>query len=168
MKRCLAILACTSLFFVTTELLAKGKTVKVVVAGGDLAKPVEITDPNTLADFQVWSGPGTSSNQAQAFIVDWSRGAIKELPSGLTQYEVSFYVDEPEERIAYIVLYAFDPTTRRGYVHIPGNRDPHFQSNVRTIWRGVEGSWFHAWIAWDKVAAPLISKAKVSATVPSL
>ena len=168
MKGCLAILAWMSLFLATPELLAKGKTVRVVIAGGDLAKPVEISDPNTLVDFQVWTGPGTSSNQAQAFIVDWSRGAIKELPSGLTRYEISFYVNESQERIAYIVLYAFDPSTRRGYVYIPGNRDPQFQSNVATIWRGVEGNWFHAWAAWDNVAAPLISKARVSAAVPSV
>jgi tetratricopeptide (TPR) repeat protein len=143
--------------------LAKGKTVKVVVDGGDLAKPIEISDPNTLVHFQVWAGPGTSSNQGQAFIADWSSGAVKELPKGLTRYEVSFYVSEPEERIAYVVLYSFDASTGRGYVYIPGKSDPHFQSNVRSIFRGVEGDWFHAWTLWDNVAGPLITNARPTA-----
>jgi hypothetical protein len=59
------------------------------------------SNPNTLVSFQVWAGPGTSSNQAQGFIVDWSSGAIKELPKGLTRYEISFYLNEHKERIAY-------------------------------------------------------------------
>ena len=163
MKRRLVILVSISLLLLASELLAKGKTAKIVIASGDLAKPVEISDPNTLVSFQVWAGPGTSSNQAQGFIVDWSSGAITELPEGLTRYEISFYVNEPKERIAYVVLYAFDSSTGRGYVYIPGKSDPHFQSNVRTIFRGVEGSWFHAWTLWDSVAEPLITKARPAA-----
>jgi len=150
-----------SLLLLAPKLLAKGKTVKVVIAGGDLAKPVEISDPNTLVKFQVWAGLGTSSNHSQGFIVDWSGGVIKESPKGLTCYEVSFYVNEPEERIAYVVLYAFDPTGR-GYVYIPGKSDPQFEANVRTIYRGVEGNWFHAWTVWDSLAEPLINHARPS------
>jgi Sel1 repeat len=163
MKRRLVALVSISLLLLASELLAKGKTAKIVIASGDLAKPVEISDANTLVSFQVWAGPGTSANQAQGFIVDWSSGAIKELPEGLTRYEISFYVNEYKERIAYVVLYAFDSSTGHGYVYIPGKSDPHFQSNVRTIFRGVEGSWFHAWTLWDSVAEPLITKARPAA-----
>jgi hypothetical protein len=130
-----------------------------LVAGDDLAKPIEISDPNIVVNFQVWVGPGTSSGQGQGFIVDWSSGAIKEPPKELTRYEVSFYVNEPVEHIAYVVLYALDPSTGRGYVYIPGKSDQHFQSNVGTVFRGVEGSWFQAWTVWDKVVVPLISNA---------
>jgi hypothetical protein len=162
MKRRLAVLLSISLLVLTPVLLGKGKTVKVVIAGDNLAKPVEISDPKTLADFQVWAGPGTSSNQGQAFIVDWSSGPIKKLPEGLNRYEVSFYVDGLD-RVAYVVFYAFDHSTGRGYVYIPGKSDQHFQSNVRTIFRGVEGSWFHAWTVWDSVAGPLIANARPAA-----
>ena len=163
MRRRLAVLLSIFVLLLAPELLAKGKTVKIVIAGGDLAKPIEISDPKTLADFQVWAGPGTSSNQGQGLIVDWARREVKELPEGLTHYEVSFYVNEPTERVAYVVLYAFDPSTRHGYVYIPGKSDQHFQSNVRTIYRGVEGSWFNAWTVWDSVAGPLVTNARPAA-----
>ena len=167
MNRRLAIFMCVSLLLLApTELLGKGKTVKVVVAGGDLAKSIEISDPNVLANFQVWAGPGTSSNQGPAFIADWSSGAIKELPKGLARYEVSFFVDEPQERIAYVVLYAFDSSTGRGYVYIPGKSDNHYWTNVGSIFRGVEGNWFHAWPLWDRVAVPLITGNRVNQDLP--
>jgi hypothetical protein len=145
MKPRLAAVLTISLLLLAAEVLVKEKTEKIVIAGGDLAKPVEISDPNTLVSFQVWAGPETSSNQGQGFIVDWSSGAIKELPEGLTRYQVSFYVNAQKERIAYVVIYALDSSAGSGYVYIPGKADQHFQSNVRTIFRGVEGSWFHAW-----------------------
>ena len=93
MKRRVTVLLFISLMVLAPVLLGKGKTVKVVISGGDLARPVEISDPKTLVHFQVWAGPGTSSNQGQAFIADWSSGPTKELPSGLTRYQVSFYVN---------------------------------------------------------------------------
>jgi len=162
MRGRLAVLLSISLLVLAPVLLGKGKTLKVVIAGGNLAKPVEISDPKTLADFQVWAGPGTSSNQGQAFIVDWSSGPIKELPEGLSRYEISFYVDGLD-RVAYVVLYAFDHSIGHGYVYIPGKSDQHFQSNVRTIFRGIEGSWFHAWTVWDSVAGPLVTNARPAA-----
>ena len=168
MRRRLAVLLSIFVLLLAPELLAKGKTVKIVIAGGDLAKPIEISDPHRLANFQVWTGPGTSSNQGQGLIVDWARREVKELPEGLTNYEVSFYVNEPTERVAYVVLYAFDPSTRHGYVYIPGKSDQYFESNVRTIFRGVEGNWFHAWVIWDSLAGPLITNARSSSSVPSL
>jgi hypothetical protein len=160
MKRWVSVIWFISLLILPPLLLAKGKTVKVLITGGDLTKPVEISDPNTLVHFQVWAGPGTSSNQDQAFIADWSSGPIKESPSNLTRYQVSFYVDLPEGRNTYVVLYAFDRSTERGYVYVPGKSDQYFQSNVSMIFRGVEGNWFHAWTVWDNVAEPLIASAR--------
>jgi hypothetical protein len=162
MKTRLAIALSISLLLVApSRLAAKGKTVKIVVQGADLAKPIEISDPNILANFRVWTGPGTSSNEAQGLIVDWSRGAIKELPERLLRYQVAFYVDGQNERVAYVVLYAFDPATSHGYVYIPGRSDKYFDLNVRSIFRGVEGNWFRAWTVWENIAVPLITKARV-------
>lgn len=42
---------------------AKGKTAKISIKGDDLTSPIEITDPKILANFNVWSGRGTSSNE---------------------------------------------------------------------------------------------------------
>ena len=160
MKRCLAIALSISLLLAApARLVTKGKTVKVLVQGADLAKPVEISDPNILENFRVWTGPGTSSNEG--LIVDWSSGTVEELPDRLLRYQVSFYVDEPNERLAYVVLYVFDPLTAHGYVFIPGRSDKYFDLNVRSIFRDVEGNWFRAWTVWDNIALPLITKARV-------
>ena len=147
-------------------LLAKGKTIRIVVEGNELSKPLDITDPKILANFNVWTGPGTSSNQpgfnpnAPSFIVDWSQGPVTEMPKGLQKYRISFYVNSQNERLAYVVFYVYDPSTKHGYVYLPGGSDEYYKLNVGTIFRGVEGKWFHAWSEWEKIAGPLINEAK--------
>lgn len=146
-------------------LLAKGKTIRIVVEGNELSKPLDITDPKILA-INVWTGPGTSSNQpgfnpnAPSFIVDWSQGPVTEMPKGLQKYRISFYVNSQNERLAYVVFYVYDPSTKHGYVYLPGGSDEYYKLNVGTIFRGVEGKWFHAWSEWEKIAGPLINEAK--------
>jgi len=88
MKRLLAISVTCLLMVVAARLFAKADTVKVTIKGADL--PIEITDPKVLAGFRVWTGPGTSSNEAKAFIIDWSQDPAAERPKGLQRYEVHF------------------------------------------------------------------------------
>jgi len=70
---------------------------KITIKGGDLKTPIEITDLKTLANVDVWSGPGTgwtggAPKQAKNFVIDWSQG-VAEHPKGLRRYEVCFYKD---------------------------------------------------------------------------
>jgi hypothetical protein len=72
----------------------KGPTTRIVITAPDLASPIEIIDSDVLGSFVVWSGPGVDVNgqeQAEGFIVNWSRGVVAERPAGLPRYEVSFY-----------------------------------------------------------------------------
>jgi hypothetical protein len=101
----------------STIISAKGETTKITVAGATLSNPIEITDINIVRQFQVWTGPGTTVcvggrgnciEGTEGFIVDWSSGAVAQRPSGLQQYEVSFFVTDsrfpgqPEpEHLAY-------------------------------------------------------------------
>jgi hypothetical protein len=144
---------------VSAPLLAKATTTKVTISGVGLKTPIEISDPNVLANFRVWAGPGTSSNEGQGLIIDWSQGPVKEMPQALRRYQVSFHAD-PNEQIVYVVYYAFSPGAERGYVYLPGESDEWYGRNVRSIVRGVEGKWFRAWSAWERVARPLIEKAE--------
>jgi len=144
------------LLIVGLPLFAKGTTVRITITGGDLAVPIQITDP-LVAGFHVWSGAGTSSNQAQGFIVDWSSG-IAQPPKALRVYEVSFFTTRRDPG-TYVVRYAIDPSTDQGYVYLPGRTDAAYRDNTWLIYRGVEGNWFHAWSAWEQVAHPLITKA---------
>jgi len=130
---------------------------KITIKGADLKTPLEITDPKTLANFNVWTGPGTSwsgtspRNWVDTFIIDWSQGG-RQRPKGLQRYEVAFYAKLPNERLIYVVFYEYDPATQHGYVYLPGRTDEWYRLNVSTIIHGVEGRWFRASSDWDSVA----------------
>ena len=167
MRTALAVLLNSLLIMsVPTPLLAKMKTVKITIKGSDLKKPIEISDPDILANFNVWTGPGTSSNapgfnaDSPSFIIDWSQGPVRKPPESLRRYQVSFHTD-PNEQIVYVVYYAVSPGAEQGYVYLPGGSDEWAGLNVRSIWRGVEGKWFRAWNTWERVARPLIEKVEV-------
>ncbi len=154
----------TFLITVPSDLFAKSETCKITIKGGDLKGPIEITDPNILASFNVWSGAGTSSTisgvttqEDRGFIIDWPRGIVTDRPKGLTRYQVSFYAKLSDERLVYVVFYEYDPAKDQGYVYVPGKTDEWYRLNVGTIFRGVEGNWFFARDAWERIAKPLIT-----------
>lgn len=149
--------------------LAKGKTTKIVIDGPDLSKPIEITDPDVLARFNVWAGLGTSSTRQVAnanspnFIVDWSRGQTTRPSEAFQKYQVTFYTERQRERPSYVVYYVVAPNANRGFVYLPGPSDKWWQLNTFSIFRGCEGNWFSASGPWDNVARPLIEKARTAA-----
>src|SRR5262245_28694584 len=114
----------------TSVLSAKGATTKITITSARLHTPVEITDPEILKNFSVWSGPGTFANDVEGtegFIIDWASDAVQERPNSPSSYEVSFYVkyanrpaSEQDDQLAYKVLYATDPSSGDGYVYLPG------------------------------------------------
>ena len=76
------------------SLSAKGPTLKIIIKGASLTTPIEITDTESLKNFEVWAGAGVLINdvpQTEGFIIDWSKGVVAERPNGLQHYEVSFY-----------------------------------------------------------------------------
>lgn len=135
-------------------LSAKGRTVKIAVAGGGLPAPVELTDP-AVGQFNVWEGPGVSINgepQTEGFIVNWRKGPVGERPEGRRVYELSFHAAFQGEapRLVYIVRYDIDPATREGFVQLGGESIESHQLNTRSIYRrGLEGKRFRATKAWD-------------------
>jgi hypothetical protein len=165
MKNTIAVLLSVLLILsVPTPLLAKGKTVKITIKGADLKTPIEISDPKILENFQVWTGPGTSTAERPSLIIDWPQGPVTKPPEPLHRYQVSFHAG-PNEQIVYVAYYVFSPGAEQGYVYLPGESDEWAGLNVRSIWRGVEGKWFRAWSAWERVARPLIEKAEVTDSI---
>jgi hypothetical protein len=142
-------------------LLAKEKTVKITIKGAKLKAPIEISDLKILANFQVWTGQGTSTSDRQSLIIDWSQGPVIKPSESLRRYQISFHTD-PNEQIVYVVYYAFSSGAEQGYVYLPGESEEWCRLNERSIWRGVEGKWFRAWSAWEHVARPLIEKAELT------
>jgi hypothetical protein len=85
-----------------------------------------------VAGFSVWSGPGTSTNEADGLIVDWSRG-VAEPPKSPQVYEVSFPTTRRDPG-TYVVSYLIDPSTNEGYVYLPGKKDAGYRDNVWLIY----------------------------------
>jgi hypothetical protein len=162
------------------SLSAKGATTKITVRDSAISESIDITDGVLLAKFQVWAGPGvyhgrgpidqgagTIVEETEGFIIDWHAGIAVEHPSGLPQYQVSFYVTDnrfaetgPEE-LAYVVLYEPDSSTGEGYIYLPGPGDEEYLLNSEALSHGptFEGHWLHASSAWQHVVIPLIARA---------
>ena len=81
MKRMISAAVCLLVVFsVTAVVFAKGATTRITITGGGLQSPVEISDPQVLQNFNVWSGPGTFVNDVEGpegFIIDWASGDRK-------------------------------------------------------------------------------------------
>src|SRR4030095_13203125 len=145
-----------AVLIIPAQLSAKGDTIRITIKGGNLAVPIEITDPAVAARFHVWTGPGTSPNEPQGLIVDWSRGMVTP-PKNLPVFQILFLTTRTD-RSTYRVSYVVDPSSGEGDVYIPGKTDEVYEDNVWLIYRGVEGKWFRAWNAWETLAHPLIAK----------
>ncbi len=167
MKRILA-LAFVAALMMPTSLAAKGPTTRITVIDLSGGASIDITDPLVVSRFNVWDGPGTFSTangreteSMDGFIVNWRSGALNFRPTGLRRYEVKFYVrhhDQPPEQLAYTVYYERDPSSRVGFVYLPGKSDEQYRLNVFSIHhgQGFEGNWFHASRSWLDAVEPLL------------
>jgi len=157
---------------------AKGAITQIEIARGKHPL-VTLVDQDGVADFTIWSGPGTTITAADGTvstpvhpgdIADWTAGAV-EPPRKLTVYKVRIYcaaTNAPPAAGApsyqcYGVRYGIDPKTRVGYIQIPPARDQEFPDNTRTILRGVEGQWFRASELWEQRVHPQIDAANAAA-----
>jgi hypothetical protein len=59
------------------------------------------------------------------------------------------------------VFYDYHPSSKRGFVSLPGKGEPWYEVKVRTIWHGtdVEGHWFPATDSWESFVRPIIADA---------
>jgi hypothetical protein len=159
-----AVLAVVTTSIVPTALFAKGETIKITIEGPGISVPIESTD-GKVRDFQVWAGPEVRINgveQTEGFIIDWVHGPVAEPSAALSRYQVSFYVSGRVNGLAYVVSYAVDPKTGRGFVYLPGKGDEQYPRNAASMYHGhgLEGNWFRATTAWESFVNPLIAQAR--------
>ena len=165
MKRLLALISIFGIL-APVALSAKGETTRITVTGDRPAQSISITEPATLAAFNVWSGRGSFSGPSgheiestEGFIIDWPAGPVASRPIGLRQYEVKFYVrnrNATADQLTYVVLYETNESLSEGFVYLPGRSDQTYWLNVQAISRGVEGNWFRASRAWQDVVGQLL------------
>jgi hypothetical protein len=149
------------------EITEKGHTVLITIDSPLFVGKIETGDFAMMNRFQVLAGPGTADKTTRSFIVDWTRRSPAPRPE-LERYRVSFrlvgYVSQ------YVVLYAYDPSRKQGYVYLPGKADEPdlYRANQSLITRGVEGAWFRALQSWNEVAMPMIQTKMKRKTVVAL
>lgn len=160
MKHCLATIAATGCLAASTAGWAKGDITKITVERLGTDAVTEITQPQVLDRFAIWSGPGVvgwdmaktvPQPDDAAFIIDWTQGVLATAPESPT-YKVTLYVDRYEAPCnKYEVLYRVDDAGA-GYVYLPRWDEEIGRCNMSLIARAVEGNWFRASRTWDDVA----------------
>jgi hypothetical protein len=138
------------LLMISSAAASKSATVKIEIAGTGLTRPLEIAEPALLSRFSIWGSPG----------IDWSRGIVTP-PKIAATYIVTFYQGGREPmhdwHRRYVVFYAIDPESKRGYIYLPGPQNGElYKRNTFSIVRDVEGNWFAASPEWEASIRPLI------------
>jgi len=132
---------------------AKALTVKIVISGGKLADPIEITDKHVLAASDIWIGS----------FLDTTRPPLEDPPVDIQRYEVIFYVKYRRDDIrkAYAVYYCPSRAAEPGLIYLPGKGDPWQDLNWGTIVRdGRDGKWNYASAIWEDSIKLAISHAE--------
>lgn len=145
----------------STASWSKGAITKITIERIGSGGAFEITVPEVLDRFAIWSGPGVvgwdmaktvPARDDAAFIVDWTSGTLTREPGTLATYKVTLYVDRYEPPCnKYEVLYQVDEAGT-GYVYLPRWDEEIGRCNMSLIARDVEGNWFRSSKAWDDVA----------------
>jgi hypothetical protein len=153
---------------------AKSETARIEIARGKQTL-VTLAGEESAGQFTIWSGPGTSSGPPEGpgqmstsdrDIADWRAGSVQP-PRKLQVYEVRFYCAARGENaresvpssLCYGVRYAIDRRSGQGYIQIPAANDAGFPANTRSIYRGVEGSWFRSSDRWEELVRPQVEAA---------
>ena len=120
--------------------VAKAPTVKILISGRRLIRPVEIADPQLLALSNVWSGQ----------FLDTSKAPETEPPNALSPLEVSFFVKVADHEIRKMYVVCYYPRARgQGFLYLPGKGAAYWR-NVSTILReGRDGKWNYASPEWE-------------------
>src|SRR5205823_1381885 len=110
---------------------AKGSPDKIVIRGGKRARPLEITDRDTLKGFDPWSGQ----------FIDWSKGFVSTPPERSYGFEVLFYMkwrgrhsryDQGDLKLIYVLRYYPGRNGEPGYVYLPGKGEAFYALNIST------------------------------------
>ena len=120
----LSLLACAPLAY------SKGPVDLILVSGGGLTEPIQITDAVALKAFDPWMGQ----------FADWSQRPLVDAPCFRRSVEVMFYMKWPGrksslDRGKLKMIYAtrYCSTGLTGYVYLPGPSEPLYQENIGTI-----------------------------------
>lgn len=148
-----------ALLWVPHWVSAKAPTVRITVAGGKLARPVEITDIEALRLSNAWG----------AAFLDGSRPPLKEAPKVRSTYEVTLYSEIANNDIRKTCVFYYAPASsaKQGLIYLPG-KGTLWVLNAGTIIRhGRDGEWSYASPAWEALIKSYIADGKSEASLSS-
>ena len=127
---------------------------KIVISGGELQHPIEITDSEALTKFDPWAG----------VFVDWKTPA--RMGPCNWEYEVTYFKrgngfkketkpamsdDQTGFRLIYGLRYCMGNGDEPGYVHLAGYTDKFWEQNVHVVWDGTQaGGWHPSTLEWKE------------------
>jgi hypothetical protein len=144
-----------SLLLTATVVSARGnaKTVRVDVSGGDLSKPISITNSGLLQLSHVYAGQFLG-DRVDGVEAGWPRFDVRlvfvpEIPSAVD-------ASKRTER-AYVLHYSLNRQTGEGYVYLPGPGEAGYRDNAGVMLRdGDDGHWHRAGSTWSGLLNPYL------------
>jgi len=134
----------------------------ILVSGGGLTAPIEITDLSSLKAFDPWNGQ----------FADWKQKPLADAPCFRRSVEVLFYkkwrkrkssLGYGDLRMIYATRYC--STNEGGYIYLPGRGDALYRENMGTIIRDdADGKWYPATPAWDSLLSNAVAAREQQAT----
>ena len=156
------ILSMLLIFAAVVSAYGKGPVDLILISGGGLNQPIEITDPASLHTFDPWIGQ----------FADWKAKPLVDAPCYRRSFEVMFYMkwpgrnssfDRGDLKMIYATRYCW--TGEAGYVYLPGPDEPLYGGNGGTIIRGdADGKWHPATPAWDSLLSSAVTMRDQEAT----
>jgi hypothetical protein len=155
MKPSCLFLSLLLLVLISTEAIARGYPDKIIIQGGNLERPIELSDRQILGKFSPWYGQ----------FIDWTNSPLAK-PNDRPTYEVLFYVSwrdrkspgkPPQLKLIFSFLYIPDPAGGPGLIYLPSRSDDKYRVNQATIMRDkYDGKWLQASVAWEEALKPLL------------
>jgi len=144
-----------SMLVTASLVFARGnaKTVRLDVTGGDLAKPISITNTGLLELSHPYRG-AFLGDKVDAVDSRWPRYDIRlvfepEVPSAVD-------ASKRKER-TYLLRYSLNWQTGEGYVYLPGPGETGYRDNIGVMIRdGDDGQWHRAADAWSTLLNPYL------------
>jgi DNA-binding beta-propeller fold protein YncE len=147
-----SLLLSVTLLTSSPALHGKADTVRVMIAGGGLTSPIQITETKILESSHAWGGE----------FLDASRPPLAEAPKLASPYEVTLYsrIADNDIRKTCVFFYSLGSSGAAGVIYLPDKGQIWTLNSGTIIREGRDGKWSYASPTWEALVKPLIANAE--------